>query len=72
LHLPKAGEVTLEVLNVLGQKVVTLTDGLKSTGKQKVLWNGTDMRGNAFASGTYFYQLRSNGKVLTRRMVLLK
>jgi hypothetical protein len=71
-YLPKAGEVTLEVFNVLGQKVVTLTDGLKSAGKQTVVWDATDMRGNAVASGTYFYQLRSGGKVESRRMVLLK
>jgi flagellar hook assembly protein FlgD len=72
LYLPKAGEVTLEVFNVLGQKVVTLTDGLKSAGKQTVVWDATDMRGNAVASGTYFYQLRSGGKILNKRMVLVK
>jgi hypothetical protein len=71
-YLPKAGEVTLEVFNVLGQKVATLTDGLKSAGKQTVLWDATDMRGNAVASGTYFYQLRTGGKILNKRMVLIK
>jgi hypothetical protein len=35
-----------------------------------VLWNGTDDRGRAVASGIYFYRLETRGASEVRRMVL--
>jgi len=65
--LPKAGNVTLEVYNTLGQKVTTLVDGAMSAGPQQVQFDG-----NNLASGIYFYRLETDGFNDVKKMVLLK
>jgi len=37
-----------------------------------VVWNGTDNNGNKVTSGLYFYRLTTDGKVETRKMMLMK
>jgi hypothetical protein len=70
--LPKSCEVHVEVLNVLGQTVRTLTSGLQTAGTHFVTWDGTDERGNSVASGVYFYRIVSDEFTTSRKMVLLK
>ena len=66
--LPRAADVTLKIYNVMGQEVVTLINGeSRAAGVHSVVWNASDM-----ASGMYFYRLVTGGKVMTRRMMLLK
>ncbi len=59
--------VTLEVFNVLGQRVSTLVDQVLPAGRHTIEFNGSP-----FASGVYLYRLRTDGETLTRKMVLLK
>ena len=66
-ELAKAGQVTLEVFNVTGQKVATLVDGRMAAGEQEVDFNAVN-----FASGVYFYSLTAGDYVQTRKMVLMK
>ncbi len=70
--LPKSCEVRVEVLNVLGQTVRTLTSGLQTAGTHFVTWDGTDERGNSVASGVYFYRIVSDEFTTSRKMILLK
>jgi flagellar hook assembly protein FlgD len=70
--LPSAGHVSLEVYNVLGQRVVTLVDGYREAGEHFVQWNSTDASGNQVSSGVYFYRLVAGQFVETKKMVLLK
>jgi len=65
--LPTPSNVTLEVFNVLGQRVAILADGAYAAGRHTVTWNAT---GNS--SGIYFYRLRADGFVETKKMLLLK
>ena len=64
--------VQLVIYNLLGQEIRTLLNEEKSAGMYTVQWNGKDAFGRSVSSGVYFYQLRSNGLVDTRRMLLLK
>ncbi len=69
----QAGQrVTLNVFNILGQKVVTLFDGKATTGFHQVSWNGLNAKGTAVSSGIYIYQLSGKNVTLTNRMLLLK
>ena len=63
----KAGKTTLVVYNVLGQKVATLVDRNMPMGKFRV-----DFDGSRIASGTYIYELKNNGEVISKKMTLLK
>lgn len=71
-RLEQPGKVDLAVFNVLGQKVKTLLSGSFSGGEHSVTWDGRDERGTALSSGVYFYRLRTENSVVTRKMVLLK
>jgi hypothetical protein len=69
--LPEETEISLEIFNVLGQRVVSLIKGVRSPGVHSVTWNGADQDGRTVASGIYFCRLRTDHQVRTRRMVLL-
>jgi flagellar hook assembly protein FlgD len=57
---------------MLGQKVRTLFDALQKAGEHELVWDGRDQTGQVAASGLYFYQLRTEGIKLTRRMLLVR
>jgi flagellar hook assembly protein FlgD len=67
-----AGRVTLRVYDVAGRVVRALVDAEQGSGAQSASWNGRDDRGNAVASGVYFYRLTANGVDLSRKMVVTK
>lgn len=70
--LPKAAHVSLEVFNVLGQKVKTLVNGFQEAGTQSITWDGTDNSGASVASGIYFYRLGAGEFNATKKMMMLK
>ncbi len=70
--LPQSGDATLTVYNLLGQQVATLVSGKLPAGEHTVTWNGQDAKGNAVASGVYFYRLVADENVRTRKMMLVK
>ncbi len=66
-QLPVAGNVNLEVYNLMGQRVATLVNGKQKAGVHNVVWDAAN-----FSSGVYFYKLSAGGEVFTKRMTLLK
>jgi hypothetical protein len=64
----------VQVFNMLGQKVKTLTRGDHSAGRYQVFWDGTDENGTRVASGVYFYRLISldGNFVSSKKMLLIK
>ncbi len=70
-HVPKAGEVTLNVFNVLGQKIMTLINAKTKAGSYKVVWDGKDDHYQPVSSGVYFYQITAGDFQMTRKMILL-
>jgi len=66
--LPEGCHANLEVYNVLGRKVATLTDTYQNAGLHRVTWLADDQ-----PSGVYFYRLRIDGGIFeTRTMSLIK
>lgn len=70
--LRRPGYVTLEVYNLLGQKIKTLVDEYQAAGSHDIPWDGRNEAGNTVSSGVYFYKLLVNGSSQVKRMVLLK
>lgn len=66
------GNVSLDVFNLLGQKVTTLVNENQKAGEHSVVWNGTDSSGKNVSSGVYFYRLNTQGMTKTEKMVLMK
>jgi hypothetical protein len=74
-QIPKNGKISLEIFNLLGQKIRTLVDGEVNPGIYEILWDGKDKQGNSVASGIYIYQLKMEGRkseILTKKMIFLK
>jgi len=65
--LPQSGYVSLVVYNMLGQRVAVLVDGNRDAG-----YYSTNFDASNLASGWYIYQLRTESKVFSKRMLLLK
>jgi len=65
--LPEAGNVKLDIYNIMGQTVATLVDEYRQAGTHEVIWNA-----NGIASGVYFYRLTAGEFTDTKRMLLLK
>jgi hypothetical protein len=62
---------SLAIYNIKGQVVRRYP--ITKRGVQKVIWNGQDSSNNDVASGLYFYRLKSNGKAIeTKKMILMK
>lgn len=66
-NLPEADHVTLDIFNIMGQKIETLANADFSSGPHSLVWNAANS-----ASGIYFYRLSIGEKVFSRRMTLLK
>jgi hypothetical protein len=58
-QLPTPARVSIQIYNLLGQSIRTLTDELNPAGYHHIQWDGRDMLGNLVASGIYFYQMRA-------------
>jgi hypothetical protein len=65
-------EIELTVYNLKGQKVKQLAKGQFPSGKNSVVWNGTDDNGKQVGSGLYFYKLKTSEKTVSKKMLLLK
>ncbi len=70
--LPTAGDVTLQVYNLLGQRVKSLVSGFHEAGTHAVTWDGTNEAGQPVSSGVYFYRLEADGFEKTKKMMMLK
>jgi hypothetical protein len=73
-RLDEPAEISIEIFNLLGRKVVTLVDGRVEAGRHSVKWDASLAgQGQAgLSSGIYFARLSSGDDVSTRKMVLAK
>lgn len=65
--IPVSGFVSLELYNILGQKVTTLINQQLTEGNYSVRFNASNL-----SSGIYFYTLRAGDFFKTMKMILLK
>jgi hypothetical protein len=63
---------TLSIYNIEGKLVKTLINYILEEGFKQTTWDGTNSLGSSVSSGVFFYRLKAGGKVLTRKMVLLR
>ena len=65
--LPKAGDVSLVVYDILGRKVTELIHGNLTAGYHTVNFNASNL-----ASGVYFYRIQAGDFVSVKKLMLLK
>ena len=66
-EIPINSQITINIYNILGQKVATLFDGMQQPGHHTITWNAIDA-----PSGIYFAQVQYRNHIKTIKMVLLK
>jgi flagellar hook assembly protein FlgD len=71
-QIESKSDVSLTIINSLGENVKTLVNEIKSAGRYETVWNGKDNFGNPISSGIYFYRLRTENGTLTNKMILLE
>ena len=65
--LPERGHVSLKVYDLLGKEVAMLVNEHKAPGSYEVSFDASGL-----SSGVYFYRLKANGFVDTKKLVVLK
>lgn len=66
-EIPKQGNVMLVVYDILGRVITVLVNKELKAGKYEAFWNASN-----YASGIYFYMIRYNDIIQSKKMVLIK
>jgi len=64
-YLVKGSNVTIEITNITGQKVLTLDKGYTVQGAHQLTIDAGSLN-----AGIYFYSVKLNGQVFTRKMIV--
>ena len=65
--LIEENKVTIEIFNILGEKIATVADGYYPAGSHSLIWDAT-----AQPTGLYFYQIRTAKASFAKKCLLLK
>ena len=65
--LPKQSLVTIDIFDILGRKIETIAEGIKSAGEHQATLDASDQ-----TSGIYFYKIQTWDYSETKKMVLLR
>ena len=65
--LAEDGIVTLEILNILGERIKTLVNDFKTRGNHNISFNASSL-----ASGVYIYKIQAGTFINSKKMILLK
>jgi len=71
--LPEQSQVTLEIYNMLGQRVRTLVaDEMYEAGYYSVVWDGWNNTGRVVSSGLYIYRITAGEFIDVKKMMFVK
>jgi hypothetical protein len=71
---PKPAKVDIMIYNLLGERIRTLVSDYRYPGEYRVMWDGRDDKGEAVASGIYFYRMLiwEREFIKAKKMILVK
>ena len=71
-ELPMNTDVSINIYNLNGKKLITLINSFKKAGFHSVQWNGKSNIGQSVSTGVYIYSIEAGSFSETKKMVLLK
>jgi flagellar hook assembly protein FlgD len=71
-ELARSGPVSLDVLDLRGRVVRTLTRENWPAGSHSLVWRGDDHGGRSVSSGVYLLRLRADRQIQLQRAVLVR
>ena len=69
--ITEAGNVSIDIYNILGKHIFTLIDEHHSAGNYNLKFSADDISKN-LPSGIYVYSMKHNNSTLTKKMILMK
>lgn len=70
--LKKADRVKIKIFNILGKQVKVLQNGFNNAGIHQVTWDGKDTQGQRVSSGAYIYQIITQNKIISKKLIIIK
>ena len=70
--VPKADIVLINIFDINGRKIKTLSNEKLPAGRHKIVWNGTDSFSNVVPTGVYFIVLQSTNYKSMKKCLLIK
>jgi hypothetical protein len=67
VQIPEETEIEVAVFNLIGQKVLTVMEGVQKPGRYEV-----EIDARTLASGVYFYRLKSSTYSMTRKLMVVR
>jgi len=67
LQIPELSLATIKIYDILGNEIETLVNEEKPAGTYEITWHAANL-----PSGVYFYQLKADNYIETKKMILLK
>ena len=68
----ESGVISLLIHDLRGNRINKLISEYKPRGNYSINWNGTDESGRFVPSGVYFYTMKTEKQIMTKKMILLK
>ncbi|MFZ5518160.1 MAG: SdrD B-like domain-containing protein [Candidatus Zhuqueibacterota bacterium] len=66
------GNVTIDIYNLMGQKVKSLVSGVQNAGAHTITWDGSNDAGQDLGSGIYLYRMTTDNFKASKRILYLK
>jgi hypothetical protein len=70
-EIPIPGWVDIRIYNLNGQLVKTLKSGYSQSGVHTVIWSGEDDNQHRVSGGVYFFEMRYNNFVQTKKLLYM-
>ncbi|MBM2813276.1 MAG: FlgD ig protein [Ignavibacteria bacterium] len=71
-NIKDAGNYTITVIDLFGNKIKTITNGNLNAGFNQFEWNLTDQNGSSVPNGVYFYILNGENLTIMNKMVVAR
>jgi len=71
-EIMKSGNVEIFIYDNAGNQIQKLECNNCTTGKNSILWNCLDKNSNRVPSGVYYYEVRFDNEIQSKKMILVK
>lgn len=70
--LSREGRVRVAIYDMQGRLVKVLLDDNRTSGEQRLVWDGSNARGERVASGVYFFRIQAPEEEIVHRVAVVK
>jgi hypothetical protein len=68
--ISQESNVKLQIYDASGRQIITLVDGNQQSGNYRISWNIQNTSKNQLPNGIYFYQLKTEYSIETKKMIV--